>query len=585
MRIIFLFCFLLLLSFQGFAFQTDIEVLDTLLKVNEKLQEEEKPERPSLEGSIRKAQDFTIQLNRMNFNLNRELDTLSLMEDMPDIERLVNVIQSRLEDQDSKINIRYLNELDNLLRNIRVQVGDAERKVTARTEELIGAKSQLEDMKQSDLMKLDLRDSSILPEYQAALSQFRDRIAQTDSLLNGQRIFTAAFQTRISRMMIKISELSIALDVERRSAEAALLRKDINFIWEKKSYEPNLNLSTVFWESIRLNEVIFKRYIKNHIGMTIFFMLVFVGFSIWIKNLISKIRGEKEFAKIILERAHYVPKFPILSGVIILLPFIPFFYTNPTISFLTVLLWIAVLVVTVMLRSSFPSGLFRLWLMFVFIFFIYTVSNLYRDTNFSERWYLLFLSMIGIYLAVKIVRFKENNPELLPNLIDKLVKLYIGLQVFSILANIFGRFSLSKLLGVAATLSFAQAIGLYLFVQIVMEVIYLQIEVRRKSENDFTSYIDFHGIQTRVKRTLYGVASLIWVYYFLDNLSLLDLFIDQAGILLTTERSLFNTKFTYGNIVVFVVIVYVASLLANNIAYFATIKDQQQANLREKRLG
>ncbi|SIS91977.1 mechanosensitive ion channel domain-containing protein [Belliella pelovolcani] len=585
MRIIFLFCFLLLLSFQGFAFQTDIEVLDTLLKVNEKLQEEEKPERPSLEGSIRKAQDFTIQLNRMNFNLNRELDTLSLMEDMPDIERLVNVIQSRLEDQDSKINIRYLNELDNLLRNIRVQVGDAERKVTARTEELIGAKSQLEDMKQSDLMKLDLRDSSILPEYQAALSQFRDRIAQTDSLLNGQRILTAAFQTRISRMMIKISELSIALDVERRSAEAALLRKDINFIWEKKSYEPNLNLSTVFWESIRLNEVILKRYIKNHIGMTIFLMLVFVGFSIWIKNLISKIRGEKEFAKIILERAHYVPKFPILSGVIILLPFIPFFYTNPTISFLTVLLWIAVLVVTVMLRSSFPSGLFRLWLMFVFIFFIYTVSNLYRDTNFSERWYLLFLSMIGIYLAVKIVRFKENNPELLPNLIDKLVKLYIGLQVFSILANIFGRFSLSKLLGVAATLSFAQAIGLYLFVQIVMEVIYLQIEVRRKSENDFTSYIDFHGIQTRVKRTLYGVASLIWVYYFLDNLSLLDLFIDQAGILLTTERSLFNTKFTYGNIVVFVVIVYVASLLANNIAYFATIKDQQQANLREKRLG
>jgi potassium-dependent mechanosensitive channel len=585
MRIIFLFCFSLLLSFQGIAFQAEVEALDTLLKVNEAIQEEQKPERPSLEGSIRKAQDFTIQLNRMNFNLNRELDTLSLMEDMPDIERLVNVIQSRLEDQDSKINIRYLNELDNLLRNIRVQVGDAERKVTARTEELIEAKSQLEDMKQSDLMKLDLRDSSILPEYQAALSQFRDRITQTDSLLNGQRILTAAFQTRISRMMIKISELSIALDVERRSAEAALLRKDINFIWEKKSYEPNLNLSAVFWESIRLNEVILKRYIKNHIGMTIFLMLVFVGFSIWIKNLISKIRGEKEFAKIILERAHYVPKFPILSGVIILLPFIPFFYTNPTISFLTVLLWIAVLVVTVMLRSSFPSGLFRLWLMFVFIFFIYTVSNLYRDTNFSERWYLLFLSMIGIYLAVKIVRFKENNPELLPNLIDKLVKLYIGLQVFSILANIFGRFSLSKLLGVAATLSFAQAIGLYLFVQIIMEVIYLQIEVKRKSENDFTSYIDFHGIQTRVKRTLYGIASLIWVYYFLDNLSLLDLFMDQAGVLLTTERSLFNTKFTYGNIVVFVVIVYVASLLANNIAYFATIKDQQQANLREKRLG
>ncbi len=585
MRIIYTIVFLLLFSAPGFAFQSGIEALDTLLKVNESIQEEVEEKKPSLEGSIRKAQEFTIQLNRMNFILSRELDTLLLMAEMPQAERLVLVVQNRIEDRSNKINIRYLNELENLLRNIRSQVADAERRVINRTEQLIEIRSQVEEMKSADLMRLDVRDPSILPEYQTALSQLRERISQTDSTLNAQRVLTAGFQTKISRMMIKLSELSSAIEIERRNAERALLTKDINYIWEKKSYEPNIQLSAVFIESIRLNEVILTRYLKNHIGISFFVLIVFILLVFWINKVLNKIRDGKEFAKIILDRAHYVPQYPMLSVLLIILPFIPFLYSNPTISFLTLLLWLAVLSVSVLLKSNFPNRLFLVWLGFVFTVFIYTISNLYRDVNFSERWYLLGLSFVGVFLAVQIVRFRKNNSELLPTLIDTLVKLYIGMQVFSIFANVFGRFSLSKLLGVAATMSFAQAIGLYLFVQIVMEVIYLQLEVSRKSENDFTSYIDFHGIQQRTKKILYGVASLIWIYYFLDNLSLLDLFFDEGKLFLTKERSLISTNFTFGNILVFFLIVYISSLLANNLAYFATIKDQQKATLRDKRLG
>ena len=106
---------------------------------------------------------------------------------------------------------------------------------------------------------------------------------------------------------------------------------------------------------------------------------------------------------------------------------------------------------------------------------IYTFSNLYRDINYSERYYLFALSIIGIYLALRIVRFQRSNPDVLPTFIEVLVRFYIAMQVLSILANIFGRFTLSKLLGVASTMSFAQAVGLYLFVLVIMELIYLQI--------------------------------------------------------------------------------------------------------------
>ncbi|AFL84346.1 small-conductance mechanosensitive channel [Belliella baltica DSM 15883] len=583
---IFISIFFLITSAEATLF--DYQGLDTLLKVSEKeslQQEKNKEEKPSLEGSIRKGQDYTIQLNRMNFILGKELDTLEIMEDIPWVERLTGVVENRLNDPTSLISIRYLNELDNLLRNIRAQVEVAERKVTARTEELVSVREQIQEIKEDQIFRLDVRDPSILKEYQTAIVQLREQTEKTESLLNEQRVFTAYYQTRISRMMIKISELSEMIDAEKRKAEKALLSKDMAFPWEKSKTDSSLNLSGVFFESLKLNEAILSRYIKNQLGLTIFLSVIFLLFYLWVNNILKVIKAEKEFSNIILERANYVPKNTFLSVIVVFFPILPFIFSNPTISFLTVLNWIIVVTVTVLLYGKFPKSLFRNWLAFVFIFLIYTVSNLYRDINYSERWYLFALSIIGIFLALRIVKFQRSNPDLLPTFIEVLVKFYIAMQVLSILANVFGRFTLSKLLGTAATMSFAQAVGLYLFVLIIMEVIYLQIEVGRKKETEFTSFIDFHGIQKRVKKVFYGIAALIWTYYFLDNISLLDIFIEKSRVFLSTERSLINSTFTFGNILIFFLLVYVSSVVANNIAYFASIKDQQKGESRDKRLG
>lgn len=582
-----IFVTILFLVFSAPANYLQAQGLDTLLKVSEEInpQEEIKEEKPSLEGSIRKSQEYTIQLNRMNFTLSKELDTLEIMEGIPLAELLSGVVRERLNDGNSKISIRYINELDNLLRNIRGQVEVAEKKVTLRTEELVLVRDQLQEIKDDQIFRLDVRDPSILREYQTAISQLREQVEKTEELLSEQRVFTAYYQSRISRMMINISELSEEIDIEKRKAEKALLSKDMSYPWEEKNYDSSLNLSGVFFESLKLNEVIFSRYLKTHWSLCVFLSVIFFLFYFWVSNILKVIKAEKEFSKIILERARYVPSQAFLSVVVIFLPLFPFIFSNPPISFLTVSNWIIVIAVTVLIYGKFPKSLFRTWLAFAFMFLIYTVSNLYRDINYSERWYLLALSVFGIYLAIRIVKFQSKNPDVLPTFIEVLVKFYIAMQGLSILANIFGRFTLSKLLGVASTMSFAQAVGLYLFVLIIMEVIYLQIEVGRKKETDFTSYIDFHGIQKRIKKIFYGIAVLIWTYYFLDNLSLLDIFLDKSKVFLTSERSLINSSFTFGNILIFFLVVYVASILANNIAYFASIKDQQKGESRDKRLG
>ena len=46
-----------------------------------------------------------------------------------------------------------------------------------------------------------------------------------------------------------------------------------------------------------------------------------------------------------------------------------------------------------------------------------------------------------------------------------------------------------------------------------------------------------------------------------------------------------NASFNFGQIAVFFVVVYIATILANTVAYAASIKDQQNIGLRDKRFG
>jgi potassium-dependent mechanosensitive channel len=572
-------------SIPVFPMQGEIAtVVDSLLQASDITEVAAVP-KPSLEGSIRKTQEYSVELNAINRILLKELDTLEILEVLPQAENLVSLVSSRLESKGSSVNLQYIKALRNLTNTVQIQIEDLEKKVLRRTEQLAESRLKLDEMRQSELFLYNLRDTTLLPEYHQAISLIRSRVNHADSLLNGQRILTAGYQSRISGIAIKITELADLVDTENRRLEQALFKKENSFIWEKSATSSNVRLRDLIRESLKINEVIFTRYVGNHLGITLFLLIIATALSFWVYQMILRIKKEKEFSKIILQRAIYVPRSPILIVLLIVLVITPFFYTNPPISFVSVISLLLVLITTVLLHKSIKKEVYWHWLLIFGIFFIYTLSNLYWEIAFKERWYLLLLSIAAIVVSVRLIAYQKKSPDSLPDYMVILLQFFIGMQSFSVLANVLGRFSLGKMLGVAATTSFVQAVSLYLFVLLIMEIVYLQIELSRKSENDFTSYIDFHGIQSRLKKLLTGLAFVIWVYYLLENLSLWEVFIREMIVFLNEPRTLMNASFTFGSILVFILVIYVASVLANNIAYFASIRDEQRADVRDKRLG
>lgn len=353
------------------------DLLDSLFMSNESGTDAEKIDsKPSLEGSIRKTQEFTLKINEFNKVLKNELDTTQISEIISQSEGLVFIVENRLESDETKINLRYLNALDNLITSINSKISAVEETVRDRVDNLAAVKTKIDSVKQDDLMRYNLRDTTLLPEYQLAISNLRTNILRTDSVLNSQRLQALTFQSRISNITVKINEISDNLDFQKQGIERALFDKETNYIWEPRDFPNTERLIDVFRVSWNLNQAIVSGYVKDYLGISIFLVFVIFLINYWIGSNLKKITSEKEFSGIILGRMNYLPKYPFLSSMMIILALAPFFYPNPPVSFFSLVLVLMVSISGILLRRRVGKGLYQVWWMLFFLFLISTASNL-----------------------------------------------------------------------------------------------------------------------------------------------------------------------------------------------------------------
>lgn len=539
----------------------------------------------TLEEKIKIIQRFNLILNDLEQMLELETDSTAFSPNIQNADRLSSAIRERLKNQEGQINIRYLKALENLMRSAKEQLNEVEKPLSQKIDRLVKAKHQLDSIKNDPILSNLKSDDINLPAYNTSLLELRKKINSVEKKLNALRIENADFQNKLGLLSLESKYISDKLLKEKRALERNLFQKETNYLWEKKALPDPTKLADVFKESWKFNQIIISRYLLNHLGMSFFLLSLVIVIYYWTNSNLSTIKSQKEFASIILGRTIYTPHYPFFVSLLVVIVLAPLFYTYPPVSILAALLFLSVSISGILLTKRISGSPFRIWVFLYFLFIFSLLSNLYWEVAYKERWHLLILGLLSIGMTHKIKRDSKTSKEKLPKYLPAITNLFIGFQLAAILANIMGRFSLAKLLSLSATLSMMHAICLLIFITIIKEMIYLQIEVSQKNESDFTSLIDFEDIQKRLTKLFAYLAIGIWGYYFLESLSILDFLVDKTSEFLNKTRSIMNASFNFGQIAVFILVVYIASFLANTIAYMAAIKDQQSALTRSKRLG
>ncbi len=130
--------------------------------------------------------------------------------------------------------------------------------------------------------------------------------------------------------------------------------------------------------------------------------------------------------------------------------------------------------------------------------------------------------------------------------------------------NIFGRLSLAKILSVTAIFGLTQIVGLSVFIQIIMEAFQLQTLINQL-KGGITARFNFERIQKLLRRFLMILSIYIWTIVFTINLNIYNLLFRVTVGFLNKPRKIGSTSFEIGNILLFILIIYVSNLLQQGI--------------------
>ncbi len=540
---------------------------------------------PTLEDLISKGRLYSILANQIKLDLLKPMDTLDYSENILVFHNTIDRITQNIQTTGKNFNLRYINGLKWVTNNIGEQNQDFEKKIDKRMSELTKLDSLLKTIKNDKLLTYNLKDSSIIPAYSEAILNLKEDIKMLDSALYSQQLITARFQSEISKISISLMTLDQFIETSKKELERSLLTKEINYLWETNSIPSPKTILEISKESIDLNYGFLRTYLgMNKASLVLSFLLIgFVYFLM--KSVIRKIESQKDFGKLILERVSFFNKNPFSSTMTSLLPLLVFLFERPSLVFITFLIILQVGFTTVLIYQEYRKREIQRWILMVFFLLFFSLSNLFREVVYQERIYLLLGILFPLYVSgINSRRFKKTAEKEATFLTRISLFMFIFL-IIGLLANVFGRFSLAKIVSVAGVTGFMQAISLYFFVNVIMEGIYLLLEYSKKEKDTVTSYFDYQAIQKRLRGIFLFAAVLLWTFSFLQNTSLLTTVIDYSRLFLEKERFIGNNSFTYGSIILFGLLIYASLKIANTIAYFASVKDQRKAEGRDKKFG
>lgn len=539
---------------------------------------------PSLEDLIKKGRTYSLQANEIMLELQEGLDTTQFAEEIPAMHNTIASIRERSKNPNTKFNFRYVNALLRILRSTEENNQDLDNILQIRLDRLQHLDSLLGNIKKDDFFKYKIRDTLLLPMYSVEIENLKGNIHSLDSTIYRQELQAARYQSQLSSITIGIMELRRYVENNKNLLEKNLLKKEINFIWESNSIPSPKTILQITIDSFKLNYLFLLRQLRADKFTSFLALAILIVSVLLIYRLIKRIEKDKEYGKIILGRAKYLSKRPISSTLTAMLPIVFFMFDTGSVALLTFFMYLMVFFSSILIQTAFPRHVFLRWTILVAIFLFFSISNLYWEIAYQERVYIQIGNVISLILLWRIPRNFKSDDVKEVNFLLKLRSLTMLFLILGILANILGRFSLAKILSVAGVVGFVYAISLYLFIKVIMEIIYVIVE-NKKDADAFTSYIDFQGIQNRIRGFFMLLAVLFWVVIFLQNLALSDYVYDTLEKFLYKERILGATSFTFSSILLFGALIYGSYILANNVAYFASLKDQKYSGNRTKRLG
>jgi small-conductance mechanosensitive channel len=461
------------------------------------------------------------------------------------------------------MNLRGLNSATILL-------GETSKKLTDYKATLTDYNAQL--TKSGEIVKKILGDSALtqLVSDSVLNDQIHDVISEGKDLDTLQKLTLAKVNLLRSRVSVSLFQandilsdmvyLTISKKINMWSQEESPL------LYAKKNQYP-LSFEQAIEKGLQTSYKIIAVYISGKFIFVIAGLLLFILMQLWCRSNIRRVK-KNEDAGLVLEQLNFLKRSVFVSNLLAFFTVTPLFFPNPPMPFLHIfeLLRLASLCFLIFPFLTRQSKILFSLLSLLWVF--YAIDDILLNAAFGERWWLLIAGVILTIICLKII-FSKNKifKKIEESPATKVIVIFTLLQVvLSIAFNITGRLSLAKIFGVSAIQCLMLGITLKVFCTIVLEQIYLQTEAYRGSR--FSAFINFKELQSRIRRYLWVLATLVWVIAFIRDLTLYNWMLKFTSGFFNQTRSIGNYKFDYASVAIFILIIWISAMISRFIRFF-----------------
>lgn len=522
--------------------------------------------------------DYTLSIERVNEDMNTIGDSAKLGFEVERLSRRVvrmtdDIAQIRLNirGRGTVFNIknqflyqRYTTKLDNETNKIQASLDIMYRRVYR-------AKQSLSRVLSDSVFQKMYADTALRTSFSEKLVRLDRKWHRTDSITRVNVGILNELKVSLSDNSYALSNMLNILDRRMDRATPLLFGNEVSNIWGVEFAEPIAKTSSRRPVSVPLS--IFESE-QNAIGYyfsqtsserKIVILLGILLFA-WLfikRKLLKTISGQKGAYSYL--NLQYLSNHPVLSLLVLLLCIMPFFDAYAPASYISIIYLLLLITTTVIFFRKGERSFLIQWVVLVALFVADALAFLFIEPTYVER---LVLLAIHTGILVFTFRFHKSLHKQIPyySLLRWATVTGIILAGLGILLNLFGRFSLSGIVGLSAIFAVTQAVVLTVFIDVIVEIILLQLQNSRLKKGNNVPF-DISIVIRKIKAPLVFIAVVIWLLMLTSNLNIYHSIREAMVESLTTVRTIGSISFQWLSVLLFILIIWSAHMLQRLISF------------------
>lgn len=518
---------------------------------------------------INRIENYTLMLNDLMSSLRRGFDTASISAGLPLTDTSIALVRYNIASlgRTPNINDIYTNKV--MLEQLQRRLSSWQSTLFSYYDKLVNINDTIHSLRNDTAMRNIPSEDELYGFYLGQMTNLILKFRAVDSANKYNLIKMGLLQNKVANRYIDVSNLYEDMDYRLEQYSANMFTRDYRYLWNphRDSINP-LEFFPVLKNSLHKSTKVVAIFFSIQWPVFFVWLLLAVLLSAWIYNNIKRIRQNhtEEEGETILQHAKYVYRFPVASIVVFITTLSAVLSVRYPILFTEITWGLAATALTIIFRSHFPKTLFKNWLLLMGLLFVYSLNNLLIEVTYAEQWGLLIGAILSIILANRLLKESALTTFAQPKYTRPVLKLFLITSAFSLLLVIFARVGTAKIMGSSAVVNTVMALSLFALVKILMEAVYLQVEANKDSST-FISFMDYQDVQRKLKTFLSILAGVGWLIIVTRNLYLYDAIYEATTNFLSSRHQIGNSDFTFSSVIIFILVIWVATVASQLIAY------------------